>query len=132
MSSGGIIVFMTDHTSIKQALENELVRVVADLEAIALYNESTGDWEAAPADELEEADPNSEADGVEEWNERNATVTQLEISFQNIKRALEKMAAGTFGACEICGEAISPERLLFLPTARTCVPHVDDERTLSL
>jgi hypothetical protein len=57
---------MTDYTSIKQALQNELVQVTADLEAIALYNESTGDWEAAPADELEEADPNSEADGVEE------------------------------------------------------------------
>lgn len=116
----------------KQVLQNELVRVTTGLEAIALHNESTGDWEASPADELEEADPNSEADGVEEWNERNATVAQLEISFQNIKRALEKIKAGTFGVCEICGEAVESERLSFLPTARTCVKHIDDERTLSL
>jgi RNA polymerase-binding transcription factor DksA len=123
---------MTDYTLIKQALQNELVRVTADLETIALYNESTDDWEARPAYELEEADPNSEADGVEEWNERNATVVQLEVSFQNIKRALEKIETDTFGICEICEGVIESARLAFLPTARTCVEHIDDERTLSL
>lgn len=123
---------MTDYTSVQQALQSERVRIVADLEAIALYNESTGDWEATPADELEEADPNSEADGVEEWNERSAIVAQLETLFRNVNRALEKIAENTYGVCEICGEAIATERLVFLPTARTCVPHMDDEQTLAL
>ncbi|WP_211210939.1 TraR/DksA C4-type zinc finger protein [Sporichthya polymorpha] len=31
------------------------------------------------------------------------------------------MAAGTYGTCERCGQAIPPARLTARPTARTCV-----------
>ncbi len=123
---------MTDYTIIKETLESEHARIVADLEVIATYNEMTSDWEATPIDEMEEADLNNEADGVEEWNERNATVAQLETTYRNIKRALEKIATDKFGVCEICAEVILKERLVILPTARTCMVHIDDERTLSL
>lgn len=123
---------MTDYTSIKQTLQAERLRIVADLETIAVHNQVTGDWEATPVEEMEEADLNSEADGVEEWNERNATVAQLETTYRNIMRALEKIETNTFGVCEVCNEPIAPERLAILPTSRTCAVHIDDERTLSL
>jgi DnaK suppressor protein len=37
-----------------------------------------------------------------------------------IERALAKLKAGDFGACEDCGEDIPPRRLLALPEARLC------------
>ncbi len=37
-----------------------------------------------------------------------------------IERALAKMATGSFGICEDCGEPIPPKRLMVLPEARLC------------
>ena len=37
-----------------------------------------------------------------------------------IERALAKMATGSFGVCEDCGENIPPKRLMVLPQARLC------------
>jgi RNA polymerase-binding protein DksA len=37
-----------------------------------------------------------------------------------IERALSKMATGSFGVCEDCGEEIPPRRLMVLPEARLC------------
>jgi len=41
---------------------------------------------------------------------------------EEIEAALARIAAGTYGSCETCGEPISPVRLAALPTARRCVP----------
>lgn len=124
---------MIDTTTLKEKLEIELAQVTNDLDAIASLNQLTGDWVAVPdAQELQEADMNSEADAVEEWNERRATLSQLETTYQNTKRALRKIEAGTFGKCEICQTLIEEDRISFLSTARTCKEHRDDERTLSL
>lgn len=40
---------------------------------------------------------------------------------EEIDAALARVAAGTYGTCEICGEPIAPGRLEARPTARTCV-----------
>jgi DnaK suppressor protein len=37
-----------------------------------------------------------------------------------IERALAKMATGSFGVCEDCGEEIPSKRLMVLPEARLC------------
>ena len=123
---------MTDFTSMHQTVLAQRGQILADLESIATQNPETGDWEAMPESEVSEADANNEADGVEEWNERHATVSQLEIMFRNCNRAIEKIESNTFGVCEVCGEMIEPNRLMILPTARTCITHIDDERTLPL
>jgi RNA polymerase-binding transcription factor DksA len=116
----------------KERLESELARLDTELEAIATFEEATVDWLAKPdPTELSEADENTEADGVEEWQEREATVTQIETLYHTTKRALEKITAGTFGICEICQKPIEADRLEVLPTARTCKEHRDDERTLA-
>lgn len=39
---------------------------------------------------------------------------------RDVRRALEKMAAGSYGVCEECGGRIPPLRLEALPQARTC------------
>ena len=38
-------------------------------------------------------------------------------------QALERLDAGTYGICEVCGEAIPRERLEARPEARYCVKH---------
>lgn len=123
---------MSDLASIRNTIQEKREEIIADLTAIANLNEETGDWEAAPVMEVSEADLNNEADGVEEWNERNATVSLLEAMFRNHNRALEKIERGTFGTCELCENTIGEDRLLVLTTARTCALHRDDERTLPL
>lgn len=40
---------------------------------------------------------------------------------EEIQAALSRIEAGTYGTCEVCGEAISPERLEALPMARRCI-----------
>ncbi len=107
--------------------------VVAELEAVATINEHSGDWEVkTDSTEQAETDENSEADAAEELASRTAVVVELETTYRNIERALQKLTLGTYGLCEVCGAPIAPSRLDILPQARTCSLHLDDERTLPL
>jgi DnaK suppressor protein len=38
-----------------------------------------------------------------------------------VEAALGRLDDGSYGTCEVCGEAIVPDRLEARPTARTCV-----------
>jgi DnaK suppressor protein len=38
-----------------------------------------------------------------------------------VQAALARIDAGTYGLCDVCGEAISPARLEAFPVARRCV-----------
>lgn len=124
---------MIDINLFKNRLETDLVRITDELNTIALYEETSDDWVAKPeVEDINNADDNVEADAVEEWNERRAMVSNLEIDYRNIKRALAKITAGTYGFCEIGQEEIDPRRLEINPTARTCSLHMNEESTLSL
>ena len=46
----------------------------------------------------------------------------LERELEMIELALEKLAKGTFGPCENCGQLIEPARLEALPQAMFCLP----------
>lgn len=39
----------------------------------------------------------------------------------SLRRALDRIAAGTYGACVRCGEAIAPDRLAARPEAALCI-----------
>lgn len=124
---------MINNEEFKIQLDSELLKIVEELETIATLDPSTGDWVAVPvAEDLQTADDNLEADAVEEWNSRRAILSQLEIRYRNIKRALEKISNGTFGVCEISGQEIEHERLVVNPAARTCLANIDRERELPL
>lgn len=117
----------------KHDLELDLSTIIIDLESIATLNTETGDWVAIPVGaEHAEADPNVSADTVESWNERRATVAQLETRYHNLKLALKKFETNTYGICEICGEAIETDRLGANPAARTCKIHMERERELAI
>jgi len=107
--------------------------VVGELEEIAIHNVDTDDWEVRTDDiDQTDADENLRADDVEDADERVATLAELETRYRNIVRALNKIENSEYGICEICGEAIEPERLEANPAARTCIRHLDDESSLPL
>ncbi len=124
---------MSDFSAHKKNLEEQLSKITSELKTIAVHNPVTDDWEAIPEteDHTLSADDNTEADITEDWNEKRAILSALEQEYQDIKRALHKIEAGTYGICEVGGEKIEDERLQVRPEARTCMQHFDEEETLS-
>lgn len=58
-------------------------------------------------------------------DEAEAEVDDAELALhlaelRQIERARERLAAGDYGQCSDCGEAIAPARLLAQPTATRC------------
>jgi DnaK suppressor protein len=45
----------------------------------------------------------------------------IAITLADVERALEKVADGTYGTCDSCGESISEERLDAIPSATLCI-----------
>ena len=50
-----------------------------------------------------------------------ALVSQGRDQLKEIDAAVARVAAGTYGVCERCGQPISDERLAARPVARTCI-----------
>lgn len=46
---------------------------------------------------------------------------QLQVTLADVNRALEKLADGTYGTCDVCGKPIGEGRLEALPWAVLCV-----------
>lgn len=91
------------------------------------------DWEATEKNMdvmAPMADPNESADKIEEYNENRAIVDELEIRYNNVKRALKKIEDGTYGRCEVDDEEIEEARLMANPAARTCLKHLSQEKGL--
>lgn len=126
---------MIDTSVHKEKIETQLKNIITELETIGTYDALNDDWKAIPEQEASsspDADLNTNADVVEEWNERRATLSDLEIEYRDLKRALNKIANGTYGVCEISGQAIEEKRLAAKPDARTCIAHMNDENKLPL
>jgi RNA polymerase-binding transcription factor DksA len=123
---------MSKNENYQKLLDVELEKVTKDLNSIAKQDKESGDWYAVPAPESDaiNADDNVGADISEDWNERRATVAQLELRYLNIKRALEKIANNEYGICEISGNPIETERLMANPAARTNLANLDREKEL--
>ena len=123
---------MKDIAHYKEILEAERVKLEKDLGDLGVHNLNIEqDWIATPAQApVSTADPNVVADRAEDWEERRATVEDLEIRWNNVKRALEKIENGTYGTCELCSAPIEDDRLDANPAARTCKTHINDEDKL--
>lgn len=125
---------MIDTTTYKAELEQQLAEVTAELRSVGVHTKGNpSDWVAIPeGGDTNEADTDLIADAVEESDERQAIVADLEGRYNDIIRALKKIADGTFGTCEISGEPIELDRLAANPAARTCKSHMNDASTLPL
>jgi RNA polymerase-binding transcription factor DksA len=110
----------------KKILEEERTVLETELQKIGVRNPSNpSDWVAAKgSDEAFGADRNDNADIFEEMQDANATISKLEVRFDEVNRALGKIEEGTYGICEISGSEIEADRLEANPAARTCKAHM--------
>ena len=58
-----------------------------------------------------------------EQGENRVLADQLRNELDEVDRALAKLDAGTYGQCEVCGQAISEARLEAMPATRFCIDH---------
>jgi len=114
----------------KEKLEEELILLTKELKTVGKINpDNPIDWEATGSMETntndDHSDSNDNADNQEEFGERNAILNDLEIRYNNVKKALRRIAEGNFGKCEVCGKEIEAERLKANPAATTCLDHTN-------
>lgn len=116
---------MKDTSQFKATLEEEKSRLEAELQTIGRRNPSNpNDWEAVQTDTGMEADPNDQADLLEQFQDNTAILADLENRYNDVKDALARIDNGTYGTCETGGEEIEEDRLHADPAARTCKAHL--------
>ena len=98
----------------RRSTEDRLARLREDYTGVV---DATRD-----ANSDDEHDPEGQTIAYER-SRTGALVRQAEQHLAEIDAASERLAAGTYGTCEICGAMIAPARLEVRPTARTCVTH---------
>lgn len=113
-----------DIQTLKGKLEQEQARLELELTDLGYLNPSNpSDWiaSAPKGEEPNTADLSNLADTDEEQETNKAIVNELEVRLKSVNEALARIAAGTYGACMICGTRISEERLEANPAAATCI-----------
>ena len=94
-------------------------------QALRRLADLTGDFdEVVAASRDANADDEHDPEGATIAFERSqvaALVLQVEHQLAEVEAAIERLAAGTYGVCEQCGQPIAPARLEARPAARTCI-----------
>ena len=110
----------------KQKLETEKGLLEEELSQVGRKNpDNLSDWEAVPTEkDTSQADENTVADKIENYEENLAIVNTLETRYQDVISSLEKIENKTYGLCIVCGEEIDLERLEANPSAQTCRKHM--------
>lgn len=107
---------MADARELLEAERQQALRRLAGL---------TGDFdEVVAASRDANADDEHDPEGATIAFERSqvaALVLQVQRQLTEIDAAIERLAAGTYGVCEQCGQLIAAARLEARPTARTCI-----------
>ncbi len=71
----------------------------------------------------DEHDPEGQTIAYER-SQLSAVTSQALEHLTEVDAAIERVATGSYGVCEMCGKPIDEARLEARPTARTCVQHV--------
>ncbi|HEY4496140.1 MAG TPA: TraR/DksA C4-type zinc finger protein [Candidatus Paceibacterota bacterium] len=110
----------------RSELTEELAKVEEELKTVGQINpDNPADWQPTPEKtEVLASDRDEVADSIEAFEDNTAILKQLEIRFNEIRSALQKIEGGKFGICETCGEKIEEARLEANPAAKTCKKHM--------
>lgn len=104
-----------DRTHIRRLLEARRRELAKELDTLT----------AAPRDPTASVSYGKRVgDGTTEAVERISTTAVargLSATATEVDRALERLSAGTYGTCEVCGVPIPEERLEAIPWAGSCV-----------
>ena len=101
---------MTEHNDIRTSLQRRMRELIARSDAIE-------DDLRRPLD----ADFSDQAIDLSDDEALAAVDDVLQREILEIKTALLRLAAGSYGFCAVCGDPIAKERLVALPTANRCV-----------
>src|SRR5436190_1327513 len=118
-----------DLNHFNQKLTAEKTEIETELARISRVNPlNPAGREITPTGETDGTEFRDEvADHLEEMAEREAVEEDLAGRLKSVNAALARLAAGTYGVCEIGGEPIEGERLEANPAARTCKQHLDQD-----
>lgn len=111
----------------KARLERERVRLEELRRGVRgdLMNEDPNGGESVrdAVSELSMQDQHPADMGTEmfEQEKNHSILSSLEAELQDVDRALERVAEGTYGTCEACRKPIPAARLEALPAARYCL-----------
>jgi RNA polymerase-binding protein DksA len=101
-------------------LRAEKQRIEAELSRFATRT-SKDEWKTSYPDRGDDRDENAQE--VAEYETNVSLERDLEALHEKVTRALERIAQGTYGYCEVGGEPISIKRLYANPEATTCLEH---------
>jgi RNA polymerase-binding transcription factor DksA len=97
---------------VRAHLEAERERLRADLQELGLET----------SEELAYDDNFADSSQVTaERGEAEALAGELSDTLSEVEAALERLDAGTYGLCEVCGNQIGPDRLEAMPAAARCI-----------
>jgi DnaK suppressor protein len=106
-----------DYEKLRSRLEEERSRLNRELDQIRA--------QTRPVEERREGSPfgkrEEEASEALELEKRLAMEQRLNENLSAVEHALQKFEDGTYGLCDICGQAIAPERMEALPHATVCM-----------
>jgi DnaK suppressor protein len=112
-------VVRVDMRAIRSRLEAERRRLA---ELTGTLSVPSGESKAEASSELGDhnQDPADIASDTLERAKDLSILIGMEAKIADIERALERLAAGTYGVCEACGQPIGEARLEAWPAARFC------------
>ncbi|MGI9206191.1 MAG: TraR/DksA family transcriptional regulator [Woeseiaceae bacterium] len=104
--------------SFTSAIREKLLRIRADLTAVAATGESS-----SQVVELDQAKVGrlSRMDALQAQAMSKASVRRREQTLQLVTQALARLDSGDYGDCRACDEPIDRKRLEFDPTAVLCI-----------
>jgi DnaK suppressor protein len=117
---------MTDVEKYKTLLEDEKGRLETQLLDVARPDPANpGEWEAVQKELGQEADPNDQANLLDDYQENRAVADVLNSRHKEVIAALARIDENTYGTCTVCGNAIEEDRLNADPAATTCKAHLE-------
>jgi len=109
----------------KALLQEEYEKLIEELETVGRVNpDNPFDWEPKPPEHETDPDQNVAADTYEEYENNTAILKQLEVRFNKVKSALDRIEKGGYGVCENCKKPIEEKRLDADPASSTCLAHM--------
>jgi len=100
----------------RQLLEIEQRQLQSELSELGFGDKGGLDYDSNFADSSQVTAERGEAE---------ALAGQLKESLDEVALALARLEDGTYGRCEVCGEAIRPARLEAMPASRYCIDHAN-------
>lgn len=87
--------------------------------------ELTQTMDSSSWDDEVRSDPADAGFAISELDQVGNLARNAQEILEQVEKALERMQAGTYGTCELCGDPIAKGRLEALPHATTCTGEHD-------